>query len=136
MVRGFYLADSESTAWAEWYRHSAELGVPPQKRLPRVMWHFEVSLDGIVDLTDEKLLRSHGIRSLQATRRQWRVTQPIGEAYWRKGNAGLLAPSAAHADGRVLVVFRPTDDPPAGLTPRPRPRRYDELPPPPTGLRT
>ena len=131
IVRGFYLADSEATAWAEWYRHSAELGVPPQSRLPRVMRRFEVDLDGVADLT-----ANPDLPQMQPTRRQWPRTQPVGERYWRAGNAGLLAPSAAHAGGRVLVVFRPTHDPPPGLVALPRPKRYDELPPLPTGLRT
>lgn len=131
MVRGFYLADSEATAWAEWYRHGAELGVPPQSRLPRVMRRFEVDLDNVADLTD-----SAEVPALQPTRRQWRTTQPIGERHWQAGRPGLLVPSAARPDGRVLVVFRPTDDPPHGLTALPRPRRYDELPAVPTGLRT
>ncbi len=36
----------------------------------------------------------------------------------------------------VLVVFRPKADPPPGVLALPRPKRYDELPPLPTGLRT
>jgi len=135
-VRGFYLADSEETAWAEWYRHGSELGVPPQSRLPRAMWRFEVDADDITDLTDPAELASHGIRALPPTRRQWPRTQPIGEAYWREGRRGLLVPSAAHVGGQVLVIFRPTDEPPAGVTPVPRPRLFKELPPLPTGLRT
>ncbi|MEP7159403.1 MAG: RES family NAD+ phosphorylase [Chloroflexota bacterium] len=136
VVRAFYLADSEATAWAEWYRHSAELGVPPQSRLPRAMSRFDVDLDGVADLTDPELLTDHGIKSLQPTRRQWPKTQPIGESYWRAGLPGLLVPSAAHAGGRVLVVFRPSDEPPAGVSAKPRPKTYTELPPLPTGLRT
>ncbi|MEP7361577.1 MAG: RES family NAD+ phosphorylase, partial [Chloroflexota bacterium] len=131
IVRGFYLADSEATAWAEWYRHGAELGVPPQSRLPRVMRRFEVDLDEVADLT-----AADAVPQMKPTRRQWRITQPIGENHWKEGRLGLLVPSAAHADSRVLVVFRPTDDPPLGIAPLARPKRYDELPPLPTGLRT
>jgi RES domain-containing protein len=131
VVRGFYLADSEATAWAEWYRHGAELGVPPHSRLPRIMRQFEVDLDDVADLTD-----SAEIPAMQPTRRQWRTTQPIGERHWKAGRLGLLVPSAARAGGRVLVIFRPTADPPPGLTPLLRPKRFDELPPLPTGLRT
>jgi RES domain-containing protein len=131
VVRGFYLADSAETALAEWYRHGAELGVPPQSRLPRVMRKFEVDLDEIADLTV-----SDEIPAMQPTRRQWRLTQPIGEKHWKQGRPGLLVPSAAHSGGRVLVVFRPTDEPPKGVKALPRPKRFDELPPLPTGLRT
>jgi RES domain-containing protein len=131
VIRGFYLGDSEATAWAEWYRHSAELGVPPQSRLPRVMRAFEVDLDKVTDLT-----ASPDLPQMQPTRRQWPTTQPIGERLWKVGSTGLLVPSAAHADGRVLVVFRPTADPPPGLKALLRPKRYAELPPLPVGLRT
>jgi hypothetical protein len=34
VVDALYLAVDEATAWAEWYRHLAELGVPPVN-LPR-----------------------------------------------------------------------------------------------------
>lgn len=108
----------------------------PQKRLPRVMWRFEVDLDGVANLTDGDVLANQGIPSLAPTRRQWPRTQPIGEACWKEGRLGLLVPSAAHAGGRVLVVFRPTDEPPPGLKAMPRPKIYVELPPLPTGLRT
>ena len=110
--------------------------MPPQSRLPRAMWRFDVDLDGVADLTDAEVLAGHGINSLQPTRRQWSKTQPIGEGYWRRVGPGVLVPSAAHAGGRVLVVFRPTDEPPVGVSAKPRPRTYAELPPLPTGLRT
>jgi RES domain-containing protein len=135
-IRALYLADNEQTAWAEWYRHSSELGVPPQTRLPRAMWRFEVTLDDVADLTDPEILAGHGIKKLQPTRRQWPRTQPIGEAYWKTGRPAMLVPSAAHQGGRVLVIFRPSDAPPEGVQPVPRPRRYTDLPPLPTGLRT
>lgn len=136
VVRALYLADSEATAWAEWYRHSAELGVPPQSRLPRSVYRFEVDLADVADLTGGGALAEHGIDRLAPTRRQWAKTQPIGEACWRAGRRGVLVPSAAHVDGRVLVIFRPTADPPSGVSVLARPRRYTDLPPLPTGLRT
>lgn len=136
MVRALYLADSEPTAWAEWYRHSAELGVPPQSRLPRSVYRFEIDVDDVADLTGSEGLTAHGIETPLPTRRQWPHTQPIGEAYFRAGRRGILVPSAAHVGGRVLVVFRPTGARPAGIRPTGRARRYAELPPLPTGLRT
>lgn len=135
MVRGFYLADSEATAWAEWYRHTSEQGAPPASRMPRDTWQITVAVTDIADLSEPGVLAKHGIGELHPTRRQWPLTQPVGEAYYRDGCRGLLAPSAAHLGGQVLVIFRPH---PAlrGLTPLPPPNHYDELPPLPTGLRT
>jgi RES domain-containing protein len=135
-VRALYLADSPETAWAEWYRHSAEIGVPPQNRLPRDLWKFEIDVAEVADLTAQGVLSSYGITSLSPSRRQWPDAQPIGEAAWRAGARALLAPSAAHVSGRVLAVFRNGRGKIAGVTPVRPPRRYMELPALPTGLRT
>jgi RES domain-containing protein len=136
VIRALYLADSEPTAWAEWYRHSAELGVPPQARLPRDVWRFSVDVDDIADLTTVEVLKKLGVATLSPTRRQWPVTQLIGEAQWRAGRRGLIAPSAAHDGGRVLALFRPDRRRPQGVRAVRPPRHYTELPPLPTGLRT
>ncbi len=136
VVRALYLADSEVTCWAEWYRHSAELGVPPQTRMPRALWRLEVDLPDVADLTGDDTLAGHGIATLLPSRRQWAETQQIGEAYWRAGRRAVLAPSAARVGGRVLAVFRSAAGTIEGLSPIRPSRRYSELPPLPTGLRT
>ena len=136
VVRALYLADSDETAWAEWFRHSAELGVPPQTRLPRDLWRFSVDLRDVADLTAPGVLAALGVEALSPTHRQWAETQPIGEACWRAGRRALLAPSAAHVGGQVLTVFRMTPGPIGGLTPTRPTRRFSELPALPTGLRT
>ena len=135
VVRALYLGDSEATVWAEWYRHSAELGVPPDRRLPRAMWQIDVDVDGVVDLTTPGMLEGEGIKRLDPTRRQWPKTQPIGESCWRDGARGVLAPSAARRGGRVLAIFR-SHEAIAGVTPVPPPHRFDTLPALPPGLRT
>ena len=134
-IRAFYLADSEDTAWSEWFRHTAEAGIAPARRLPRETWRYLIDIQQVADLTDAGALREHGIAELIPTRRQWPLTQPIGEAYWSAGSRGLVAPSAAQVGGRVLAVFRPIPDMP-GVVPTPPPNRYDELPRIPVGLRT
>lgn len=134
-MRGFYLADTEETAWAEWYRHTSELGVPPATRMPRSTWKIAVDVTDIVDLTAFGILAAHGITDLHPTRRQWPLTQPVGEAYYRDGCRGLLAPSAAREGGQVLAIFRPVPEL-QGLVPVPPPKHHTDLPPLPTGLRT
>lgn len=134
-MRALYLADSEATAWAEWYRHTSEQGAPPASRMPRDTWRISVDVSDIADLKEAGLLERHGIAELRPTRRQWPVTQPVGEAYYHAGFRGLVAPSAAHEGGHVLAIFRPLPALP-GLSAVPPPNRYDDLSPLPTGLRT
>ena len=109
--------------------------MPPSRRLPRAIWRVEVDLDDVVDLTAEGALAAHGIERLDPTRRQWLVTQPIGEGYFRDGARALLAPSAARRGGRVLAVFR-RGRAHRGLTAVPPAQRFDRLPALPRGLRT
>ncbi len=135
-VRAIYMADSAETCWAEWYRHSAELGVPPHLRLPRALWRLDVDLSEVADLTAGATLAAHGIDVLAPSRRQWPETQQIGEAYWRAGRRAVLAPSAAHVGGRVLAVFRSTGTGIDGVSAIRPSRRYSELPAIPLGLRT
>ncbi|MEO8273722.1 MAG: RES family NAD+ phosphorylase [Chloroflexota bacterium] len=139
VVRALYLGDSEATVWAEWYRHTSEAGVPPQQRLPRAIWRVDVDVADIADLTAPGILAGEGIARLDPTRRQWPKTQPIGEACWREGARGVLAPAAAREKGRVLAIFRPADGPTdsiEGVVAVPPPRRFTSLPPLPPGLRT
>jgi hypothetical protein len=35
VIDALYLADTEATAWAEWYRHLAERMIPPLAQMPR-----------------------------------------------------------------------------------------------------
>ena len=81
------------------------------------------------------VLEGEGIKRLDPTRRQWPKTQPIGEALWRAGARGVLAPSAARKVGRVLAIFR-TGEAITGVVAVPPSRRFDELPALPPGLRT
>ncbi len=136
VVRALYLADSPETAWAEWYRHTSELGVPPQNRMPRDLWRFDVDLANVADLTAGNALAKRGIRSLAPSRRQWPRTQLIGEEAWLSGFMALLAPSAAHADGRVLAVFRTQPGAVSGVKAIRPPKKVKDLPALPAGLRT
>ncbi|MGO9750875.1 MAG: RES domain-containing protein [Solirubrobacteraceae bacterium] len=45
-----YLADSDATAWAEWYRWLAEQAYPPDQGLPRDLHRIAVDLDTVIDL--------------------------------------------------------------------------------------
>lgn len=62
VVGAYYLADSAETAWAEWYRSLAELGIPPAQALPRDLWRIGVSLERVADLSTEARLARVGLR--------------------------------------------------------------------------
>jgi len=133
-VDALYLADSEETAWGEWYRHLAERAIPPLAQMPRDLWTWQVDIE-VADLSTAERLAAVGLPSPEPGRRSWPAFQQLGERLWKDGWPGLLAPSAAHPEGRVLCLFRSTDGA-RGAKVSAGPRRVSEPPAPPTGLRT
>ncbi len=129
-----YLGDSEDTVWAEWYRHLAELAIPPLAQMPRDVWSWDVDIE-VADLASSDRLEALGLAEPVPGRRGWPRYQAVGERLWREGWNGLVAASAAHRGGRVLCLFR-SGDTVKGATPVPPPRRISDPPTPPTGLRT
>jgi RES domain-containing protein len=129
-----YLAESEETAWAEWYRLLAELSIPPHRALPRDLWRFAVDVE-VADLSTPSRLLAAGLESPRPGRREWPPYQVVGDRLAAAGWTGLVAPSAARPAGLVLCLFRPGARV-LGLRRRPPPRRVDVAPVPPRGLRT
>ncbi len=134
VVEGFYLADCEETAWAEWYRSLAELAIPPRRQLPRDLWRFEVEIQRVADLSSAERLERAGLPFPMPDRRQWPSFQAIGEALIAAGWAGVLYPASARPDALALCIFRTSDRAPR-VRPLPSPVRYEEPPVPPRGLR-
>ena len=135
VVGATYLAESEATVWAEWYRALAERAVPPRVWLPCDLWRIEVELEGIADLGDRERLEAAGLPLPAPGRGSWPAYQGTGERLHGEGFAGLIAPSAARPEGRVLCVFRGAATP-VGLRAGGRARRVSEPPVPPRGMRT
>jgi len=134
VVDALYLADTEETAWAEWYRHLAERMIPPLAQMPRELWTWHVDIE-VADLSTPKQLAAVGLRPPAPGRHTWHAYQQVGERLSREGWAGLLAPSAARPDCNILCLFRNKAGV-RGAKAIPPPRRIDEPPPPPRGLRT
>ncbi len=135
VVDALYLADDETTLWAEWYRHLAERGLPPMRSLPRDVWRFRVPPLEVADLGHEDRLARLGLPLPVPGRRSWSPYQRVGERLAKEGWAGLVAPSAARPVGLVLCLF--VDDPlvtPA--EPVSPPKVVIEPPAPPTEMRT
>ena len=105
VVDALYLADSEETAWAEWYRHLAERAIPPLAQMPRELWTWDVDVE-VADLATGARLEAVGLALPAPSRGGWLDYQQIGEQLAREGWAGLIAPSAARPTGQVLCLFR------------------------------
>lgn len=135
IVDALYLADSEETALAEWYRFIAELALPPDRALPIDLWKIEVALERVADLTSAESLSAAGLSLPSPTRRGWPAYQRVGERLAAEGFDAVLAPSAAHEGGRALCVFVREGWLDHVRTVG-RPRSHDAAPAPPRGLRT
>jgi RES domain-containing protein len=134
VVEGFYLADSEATAWAEWYRQLAEYGIPPMRQMPRNLWRWTVNLR-VANLRTPARLSRVGLVPPPPARASWPRYQEVGDALFADGWAGLVAPSAARPAGRVLCLFR-TAATVNGAKAVPPPTVYRYPPSPPAGMTT
>ena len=135
VVGAFYFADSEETAWAEWYRALAEFAIPPDRQMPRNLWRWEIERTDVADLSDIDRLAAVGLSPPQPAQRTWPAFQDVGERLWRDGHRGVLAPSAARPQHRVLCLFRAGEEV-AGATPLRPPLTYRRAPAPPVGMTT
>jgi RES domain-containing protein len=135
IVDAIYLADSESTAWAEWYRALAEAALPPGRALPRDLWRWEIDLPRVADLRTEAQRARVGLPPLDPKRAQWPAFQAAGELLYSDGWPALVSASAARPEGRTLCIFRTTRKI-TGASPVPPPATVADPPVVPTGLRT
>jgi hypothetical protein len=71
-VAAIYLADEESTAWAEWYRVLAEIALPPTHGMSRDLWRWTIAVNDIADLSTPAKLARHDLPTLMPGRRTWR----------------------------------------------------------------
>jgi RES domain-containing protein len=134
VIGGFYLAESEDTVRAEWYRYLAEWGIPPLKADLRHLWRFDVDIE-VADLSTAERLAEHGLALPTPDSLTWAPYQDVGEQLFREGWDGLVAPSAARPAGEVLCLFwrRPEL---GGVRAVPPPDRWEEPPVPPRGMTT
>jgi RES domain-containing protein len=134
VVEGFYLADAEETAWAEWYRALAEFSLPPMRQLPRDLWRFRVDVDRLADLSSAERLARVKLEPPLPDRRQWSAYQAVGETLFAEGWAGVFYAAAARVGAHALCLFRSSDRLP-GVRPLAPPVRHEQPPAPPRGLR-
>jgi hypothetical protein len=127
-VAGFYLADSDETAWAEWHRQIEELALRHEDQLPRDLWRLRVAVDAIADLRSKEQLARVGLPRPTPQRREWPAFQAVGERLRNEGWRGLRAPSAARPDGEILCLFRDAEKI-DGVRPLPPPAIHKYPPP-------
>jgi RES domain-containing protein len=134
-VAAIYLADEESTAWAEWYRALAEIALPPTHGMPRDLWRWTIAVGDIADLSTPDRLAMLDLPVSRPSRRTWAPFQAVGEDLHRDGYRGVLYPSAARPDHKALCLFR-EGVLISGADPVRPPIVHRDPPAPPTGMRT
>ena len=134
IVDALYLADKEPTAWAEWYRTLAELGLPPEHRLPTYLWTWRLDVH-LANLTNAARLARVGLPLPSPGQHTWPPFQSIGEELYADGWAGLIAPSAARPVGLVVCLYR-TSAAISGATALRPPKKITSAPVPPRGMTT
>jgi hypothetical protein len=70
VVAALYLADSEDTVWAEWYRHLAEKGLLPSEQMPRRLWQWDVNVR-VANLSTPTRLQRVGLPVPTPARHTW-----------------------------------------------------------------
>lgn len=142
IVDAVYFALDRAGVWAEWYRHLAERGLPPQAALPRWLWTAKVASIELVDLRSARQLARVGLGVPTPGRRTWPPFQAVGEQLYAGGYTGLVSRSAARPASFVACVF---DQPPSRRNPDGgipstivygAPKTVTDPPALPTGMRT
>ena len=99
----WYASDQEQAAWAELMRHFLDEGVDPfeiRRRVGRVTIHDLT----VLDLTKPHVLAALGLSEADLIGDDYAGSQDLATAA-AAGFGGILAPSAAKAGQRTLVVF-------------------------------
>jgi len=135
VVGAMYFADSEQTAWAEWYRALAEFAIPPDRQMPRDLWRWDVRTDHVADLSTLDRLAAVGLPAPRPGRAGWMSFQVVGQQLWQAGYAGVQSPSAARPEALVLALFWLAQEVPSASPVRPA-LTYRRPPTPPTGMTT
>jgi len=115
-----YASLEMSTALQEALAHHRYYRLPVERALPRVITSIQVSLQRVLNLTRQDVLRKLKLTRRRLAEEDWRVcnrsgaeapTQALGRLAWHDDWGedqrweGLLVPSAAEAGGVNLLVF-------------------------------
>src|SRR5439155_22027035 len=102
------------TAVVESLGTQQQYGIAVDARLPLTLVAIDVSVQKLVDLTDDSILRQLDLTRQRLLRCRWReimdkgqerLTQAIGRIAFEAGLEALFVPSAQARKGKNLVVF-------------------------------
>ena len=99
-----YLAKTERSAIAEFYRLAEKNGRRPGDLLPRHLHRYRVELQRVLDLTVEDNLRTVRLELIDLRSEDPTRCQAVGDAAHYAGFEAVLAPSATGID-ETLAVF-------------------------------
>jgi hypothetical protein len=105
-ISGVYLADSEQTAWAEWYRGLAEARLSPQAGLPRDLHRIAVDLERVADLSSESARQALALPRMRPSRSQWPAFQSVGEQLVAEGRRACCT-GPPHGQDRCACACLP-----------------------------
>ena len=99
-----YLCTTPRCAAAELARLAHRQSLAVEYLLPREVWRIQVNLNRTLDLTDEAVLRTLGLRTEDLIREDYQLTNEIGEAAHEQGFQAIIARSATAVDS-VMAIF-------------------------------
>jgi RES domain-containing protein len=99
-----YICRSRPCAVAELTRAGERLSIGVDGLLPRVLYRYEVSVERVLDLTDQEVRAKVGLGLEVLTGPDWTSCQELGVVAHSLDVQGICSPSAT-AVGDVLAVF-------------------------------
>ena len=112
--RAVYGSPEDTVAVAESHATADYLQIMTPFRVPRLLVAIELSLQAVVDLRAEEVLRKLGLTTEQLQAEDWRkvqeggeesLTQAIGRAIFAHSGEGILVPSARVAGATNVAYF-------------------------------
>lgn len=99
-----YVCQSRPCAVAELKRFGDRQAIGVEGLLPRMLYRYEIALDRILDLTNDKVRAQVGLDLDVLTGPDWIACQELGRNLHALGAQGINSPSATGV-GDVLAVF-------------------------------
>jgi RES domain-containing protein len=99
-----YLCQSRPCVVAELRRLGERQAIGVEGLLPRTLYRYEVTLERVLDLTDDEVRHQVGLSLDVLTGPDWTGCQELGATVHTLGAQGINSPSATGV-GQVLAVF-------------------------------